>query len=75
MAIIWAQLIFEGKSQGPHPFVVPIRCKKTHRVLPGITIGDCGLKNGLNYVDNGYIILDDVRIPSYNLLGKIGSID
>jgi acyl-CoA oxidase len=75
MAIIWAQLIVDGKSQGPHPFVVPIRCKKTHRVLPGITIGDCGLKNGLNYIDNGYIILDDARIPSYNLLGKIGSVD
>ena len=75
MAIIWAQLIVDDKSEGPHPFVVPIRCKKTHRVLPGITIGDCGLKNGLNYIDNGYIILNDVRIPSYNLLGKIGSID
>jgi acyl-CoA oxidase len=75
MAIIWAQLIVDGKSQGPHPFVVPIRCKKTHRLLPGVTIGDCGLKNGLNYIDNGYIILENVRIPSYNLLGKIGGID
>jgi acyl-CoA oxidase len=63
MAIIWAQLVIDGKSQGPHPFVVPIRCKKTHKVLPGITIGDCGPKNGLDYIDNGYIIMDGVRIP------------
>lgn len=63
MAIIWAQLVIDGKSQGPHPFVVPIRCKKTHRVLSGITIGDCGPKNGLDYIDNGYIIMEGVRIP------------
>lgn len=75
MAVIWAQLIVDGKSQGPHPFVVPIRCKKTHQILPGITIGDCGLKNGLNYIDNGYIIIENVRIPSYYLLGKLGSVD
>lgn len=63
MAVIWAQLVIDGKSQGPHPFVVPIRCKKTHKVLPGITIGDCGPKNGLDYIDNGYIIMEGVRIP------------
>jgi acyl-CoA oxidase len=75
MSIIWAQLIVDGKSYGPHPFVVPLRCKKTHKILPGITIGDCGLKNGLNYIDNGFIILDNVRISSDYLLGKLGSID
>jgi acyl-CoA oxidase len=75
MSIIWAQLVIDGKSQGPHPFVVPIRCKKTHRVLSGIVIGDCGPKNGLDYIDNGYIILNNVRIPRENLLGKLGSVD
>lgn len=75
MTIIWAQLIVNGESQGPHPFVVPLRNRKTHSVLPGVTIGDCGPKNGMNYIDNGYIILEGVRIPSYHLLGKLGSID
>lgn len=75
MSTIWAQLIVDGKSYGPHPFIVPLRCKKTHKVLPGITIGDCGPKNGLNYIDNGYIILDNVRVPRVNLLGKYGSVD
>lgn len=75
MAIIWAQLIVDGKSHGPHPFILPIRCRKTHKVLPGITIGDCGPKNGLNYIDNGYIILDNVRLPKDNLLGKLGDVD
>jgi len=75
MTIMWAQLIIDGKSQGPHPFIVPIRCHKTHRVLPGITIGDCGPKNGLNYIDNGYIIMNDVHIPKDNLLGKLGDVN
>ena len=61
--ILWAQLIVNGKSEGPHPFFLPIRCSKTHRVLPGITIGDCGPKKGLNYIDNGSMMLENVRIP------------
>ena len=73
--ILWAQLVIDGKSQGPHPFYLPIRCPKTHRVLEGITIGDCGPKKGLNYIDNGYMMLDDVRIPRSYLLGKYGSVN
>lgn len=29
MSVIWAQLIVDGKNCGPHPFIVPIRDKKT----------------------------------------------
>lgn len=72
---MWAQLVIDGTLQGPHPFIVPIRCHKTHRVLPGITIGDCGPKNGGDYMDNGYIIMDNVRVPKDNLLGKLGSVN
>ncbi len=36
MCTIWAQLILDGKSHGPHPFVVPIRDIKTHDLIPGI---------------------------------------
>lgn len=36
MSIIWAQLILDGKSKGPHPFIVPIRDKVTHELLPGV---------------------------------------
>ena len=73
--ILWAQLVINGKSEGPHPFYLPLRCHKTHKVLPGITIGDCGPKKGLNYIDNGYLILDSVRIPQEYLLGRYGDID
>lgn len=75
VSVVWAQLIIDGDSKGPHPFFMNIRCSKTHKVLPGIKIGDCGPKKGLNYIDNGYMILEDVRIPRENLLGKYGSVD
>ena len=75
VTILWAQLVIDGRSEGPHPFFLPIRDAKTHQVLPGITIGDCGPKKGINYVDNGYLILEDVRIPQDYLLGKYGSIN
>ena len=47
----------------------------TRKTLPGITIGDCGPKNGLNLIDNGYLILDNFILPKDNLLGKYGDID
>ena len=73
--VMLAQLILDGDSYGPHSFVVSIRDDKTHQVLPGFTIGDCGPKNGLNVIDNGYTIIDNVRIPAKALLGKLGKVD
>lgn len=72
---MWAQLIVNGNNYGPHPFIMQLRDYSTHEVLKGITIGDCGNKNGLNSIDNGYIIVKDVRIPVEALLGKLGYVD
>jgi acyl-CoA oxidase len=44
-------------------------------LLPGIIIGDCGSKIGLNNIDNGYFILEDVVVPRISLLDKLGSVD
>lgn len=65
-----AQLILDGKSHGPHAFIVQIRDLKTHEPLPGITVGDVGPKFGLNTLDNGFILFDNVRIPHENMLAK-----
>lgn len=51
------------------------RDPKTHQVLPGIIIGDVGRKGGLNAIDNGYIMVKDVRVPLKALLGKLGTVD
>ena len=65
-----AQLILDGKTYGPHAFIVQIRDLKTHEPLPGITVGDVGPKFGLNTLDNGFILFDNVRIAHENMLAK-----
>jgi acyl-CoA oxidase len=58
-----------------HAYVVPIRDPSTHKLLPGVLIGDCGPKNGINGTDNGFIILDRVRIPKDYQLDRISGVD
>ena len=43
---------------------MPIRDTQTHKLLPGVMIGDCGQKNGNNGIDNGFIKFEKVRIPN-----------
>ena len=54
MAAVFAQLIVNGKNEGVHALLVPIR-DRDHNILPGVRIEDCGYKMGLNGVDNGRI--------------------
>lgn len=75
MCIVWAQLYVNDKCHGVHAIVVPIRDDSTHKVLPGITIGDCGPKFGLNAVDNGFIEFNRFRVPVENLLNKVSGIN
>ena len=75
MSVIWAQLLIDGVEYGPQPFIVPLRDPKTHMVYPGVTIGDCGFKNGANNIDNGYILFDNYRIPKDYGLDRISGVD
>ncbi|DAZ96053.1 TPA: hypothetical protein N0F65_000048 [Lagenidium giganteum] len=68
--VCFAQLIIDGESKGLQSFVVPLRDLQTHEALPGIRIGDCGSKMGLQGVDNGWIQFDNVRIPRRNMLRR-----
>ena len=75
MAVVFAQLEIDGKSEGVHAFVVRIR--RDGRPVPGVRIEDCGLKMGLNGVDNGRIWFDPagtVRVPRANLLNKFADV-
>ncbi|KAK3085344.1 hypothetical protein FSP39_001824 [Pinctada imbricata] len=69
-ALVLATLIISGKKYGMHPFLVQLRSMDDHKVLPGVRVGDIGAKMGGNSVDNGYLILDNVRIPRNNMLMK-----
>ncbi len=73
MATVFAQLEVEGQGHGVHAFLVPIR-DDDGRVLPGVEIEDCGLKVGLNGIDNGRIGFNRVRIPRENLLDRFGQV-
>jgi acyl-CoA oxidase len=74
-SVVWAQLIVNGKNEGPHAFIVPLRDRKTHMPYAGITVGDCGKKEGQDGIDNGFIMFDNVRIPKGNFLNRLSDID
>lgn len=74
MATVFAKLIINGHDYGVNAFIVPIRDKE-NKVLSGIEIGDCGLKMGLNGVDNGTIRFDKVVIPKENMLDRFASVN
>ncbi|MFV8344622.1 acyl-CoA dehydrogenase [Flavobacterium sp. ZB4P13] len=73
MATVFAKLIIDKIDYGVNAFIVPIR-DTNNKILKGITIGDCGLKMGLNGVDNGTIRFKNVVIPKENMLDRFASV-
>lgn len=73
-AVVFAQLVVNGVRHGVHGFVFQIRNPETHEPLPGLTIGDCGDKIGLQGVDNGWMIFDNFRVEKKALLNRYASI-
>jgi acyl-CoA oxidase len=74
MATVFAKLIIDEIDYGVNAFIVPIRDTNS-KILEGITIGDCGLKMGLNGVDNGTIRFENVVIPKENMLDRFASVN
>nr|XP_056712824.1 peroxisomal acyl-coenzyme A oxidase 1 isoform X2 [Euleptes europaea] len=74
-AIVLAQLHTQGQNHGLHAFIVPIRQLGTHEPLPGITVGDIGPKFGYDEMDNGYLKMDNFRIPRENMLMKFAQVE
>ncbi|MFD6465035.1 acyl-CoA dehydrogenase family protein [Streptomyces goshikiensis] len=72
LAVVFAQLEVDGRSQGVHAFVVPIRVGG--QTAPGVRIEDDGRKMGLNGVDNGRIWFDGVRVPREALLNRFADV-
>ncbi|KFO91755.1 Peroxisomal acyl-coenzyme A oxidase 2, partial [Buceros rhinoceros silvestris] len=68
--VVFAQLYIEGKCYGVHPFIVQIRSLQDHSLCPGITAGDIGPKMNFEHIDNGFLMLQNVRVPRENMLNK-----
>lgn len=74
MGVVFANLIVGDRNHGVHVFIVRVRDDKGY-VLPGITLGDCGPKLGMNGIDNGWAIFKSVEIPYFYLLDKYSQIN
>ncbi|KAG6792131.1 hypothetical protein POTOM_001274 [Populus tomentosa] len=73
-AIVYARLITNGQEHGVHGFIVQLRSLDDHMPLPGITIGDIGMKFGngaYNTMDNGVLTFDHIRIPRNQMLMRV----
>lgn len=73
MAVVFAQLVTQGKNHGVHAWLVPIRDEHGDP-MPGVTIGDDGPKAGLPGVDNGRLSFDHVSVPRDMLLDRYGQV-
>lgn len=70
-----AQLYIDGKSYGPHPFIVQIRDMKTHEPLENVHVGDIGPKFGYNSMDNGFLLFNKVKVPHNSMLARFSRVD
>ena len=68
--ILFARLLVKGVDHGIQMFVVQLRDLENHKVLPGISIGDCGEKMGRHGIPNGWIQFHDHRIYREQLLSR-----
>ncbi|XP_051888716.1 peroxisomal acyl-coenzyme A oxidase 1 isoform X2 [Pristis pectinata] len=73
-AIVLAQLYTQGQCRGLHAFIVPIRKMGTHEPLPGVVVGDIGPKFGYDEVDNGFLKLENIRVPRENMLMRYAKV-
>ncbi|KAK4557799.1 hypothetical protein RGQ29_007531 [Quercus rubra] len=76
-AVVYARLIIDGKDYGVNGFIVQLRSLDDHLPLPGITVGDIGMKFGngaYNTMDNGVLQFDHVRIPRDQMLMRVSQV-
>ncbi|WEW58108.1 acyl-CoA oxidase [Emydomyces testavorans] len=74
-AILMARLIIKGKDHGVHPFMIQLRSLSDFSPVPGVELGDLGMKMGYNGTTNGYATFSDVRIPRNWLLMRHASVE
>eukprot|EP00930_Biecheleria_cincta_P069070 TRINITY_DN56861_c0_g1_i1.p1 TRINITY_DN56861_c0_g1~~TRINITY_DN56861_c0_g1_i1.p1 ORF type:complete len:466 (+),score=89.15 TRINITY_DN56861_c0_g1_i1:43-1440(+) len=72
LALVVADLKVAGKSYGPHALLVEMR--KDGKLVPGIELGDMGVKTVGNDLDNAWIAFHKFRAPHSALLSRYGEV-
>lgn len=72
MCVAVADLRVGGKSYGPHAFLMELR--RDGHPVPGVEMGDMGIKTIGNDLDNAWISFSDVWLPKNALLNRYGDI-
>ncbi|MCO5569524.1 hypothetical protein L7F22_023238 [Adiantum nelumboides] len=73
-AVVYARLLTDGKDYGVHAFIVQVRSLEDHHPLPGVIVGDIGVKfgnGGYNTMDNGFLRFNNVHIPRDHMLMRL----
>jgi acyl-CoA oxidase len=68
-AVVFAQAIVDSKSKGVFPFLIEIK-DKDYNWKSGIEGGDIGPKIGFHTNENGFLLFNNVRIPTEALITK-----
>ena len=55
VSVVVADLLVGGKSFGPHAFFLSLRQEQDGDLVPGVTVGDMGLKTVGNDLDNAWV--------------------
>lgn len=72
MAVVVATLIVDGRSLGPHAFLMELR--REGSLVPGVTEEDMGAKTIGNDLDNARLSFHDVMLPRAALLDRYATI-
>ena len=72
--VVFADLIVNGKSHGPHPFLLRMRDDSSRELRDGISVTDMGQKTVANDLDNARIRFDSVWAPKSALLDRFAGV-
>jgi len=72
-AAVIADLRVDGKSYGPHAFLIDMR-SDDGTLLPGVVLGDMGVKTTGNDLDNAWIKFEKKVLPRSALLNRFADI-
>mmetsp|Transcript_80970 Transcript_80970/g.223938 ORF Transcript_80970/g.223938 Transcript_80970/m.223938 type:complete len:484 (-) Transcript_80970:139-1590(-) len=73
LCVVIADLRVEGRSYGPHAFLMEIR--REGQLVEGVEMGDMGVKTIGNDLDNAWISFQNVWLPKTALLDRYGGMD